>query len=75
MATFQFRAHDRRSNKEIKDSLEASNQAEAIATIKRQGLLPIEVKEIRAKRAKSGAAGAAGKKTGGQVADQGGQNA
>jgi type IV pilus assembly protein PilC len=66
MAIFTYKAHDRNSNKEIKDTIEASNQAEAIATLKRQGLLPIEVREAKAKRGgKSGAAGAAGGKKGG----------
>ncbi len=59
MAVFQFKAHDKRSNKEISDSIEASSQMEAIAAIKRQGLLPIEVKEAKSKSAKSQAGGAA----------------
>jgi type IV pilus assembly protein PilC len=66
MPVFQFKAHDKRSNKEITDSIEASSQMEAIAAIKRQGLLPIEVKEARSKSAKSQAGGAA--KTGGGMA-------
>lgn len=59
MPVFQFKAHDKRSNKEISDSIEASSQMEAIAAIKRQGLLPIEVKEARSKSAKSQSGGAA----------------
>jgi type IV pilus assembly protein PilC len=59
MAVFQFKAHDKRSNKEISDSIEASSQMEAIAAIKRQGLLPIEVKEAKSKSAKSQAGGGA----------------
>jgi type IV pilus assembly protein PilC len=56
MPVFQFKAHDKRSNKEVSDTIEASSQMEAIAAIKRQGMLPIEVKEAKAKGAKSGAA-------------------
>jgi len=59
MPVFQFKAHDKRSNKEISDSIEASSQMEAIAAIKRQGLLPIEVKEAKAKSGKSQAGGGA----------------
>ncbi len=59
MPVFQFKAHDKRSNKEVTDSIEASTQMEAIAAIKRQGLLPIEVKEAKAKSGKSQAGGAA----------------
>ena len=59
MPLFQFKAHDKRSNKEISDTIEAISQVEAIAAIKRQGFLPIEVKEARAKSAKSAAGGAA----------------
>jgi type IV pilus assembly protein PilC len=59
MAVFQFKAHDKRSNKEISDSIEASSQMEAIAAIKRQGLLPIEVKEAKAKGGKAQSGGAA----------------
>lgn len=64
MPVFQFKAHDKRSNKEISDSIEASSQMEAIAAIKRQGLLPIEVKEAKAKTGKS-QGGAATAKAGG----------
>jgi type IV pilus assembly protein PilC len=67
MPVFQFKAHDKRSNKEVTDSIEATSQMEAIAAIKRQGLLPIEVKEARAKSAKSPAGGAAAKGGGGFV--------
>ncbi len=58
MAVFQFKAHDKRSNKEISDSIEAPSQMEAIAAIKRQGLLPIEVKEAKAKSGKAQTGGA-----------------
>ena len=65
MATFLFKAHDRNSNKEIKDTIEAGNQAEAIAALKRQGLLPIEVREAKGKRGKGSTKGAAAKSGGG----------
>ena len=51
MPTFAFKAHDKRANKEVADSIEATNQMEAIAAIKRLGYLPIEVKESRARKA------------------------
>lgn len=60
MPVFQFKAHDKRSNKEISDSIEAVSQVEAIAAIKRQGLLPIEVKESRSKSGKAPGAAAKG---------------
>ncbi|MBA2481036.1 MAG: type II secretion system F family protein [Planctomycetes bacterium] len=47
MPMFAFKAHDKRSNKEISDSVDAPNQMEAIAAIKRLGYLPIEVKESK----------------------------
>jgi len=53
MTTFAFKAHDKRADKEVNDSIEASNQMEAIAAIKRLGYLPIEVKETKAKVAKA----------------------
>ena len=59
MPIFSFKAHDKRSNKEISDTIEAISQVEAIAAIKRQGYLPIVVKEARATSSKSAAGGAA----------------
>ena len=59
MATFQYKALDRSSNKEVKKTIEAANQAETIANIKKQGLLPIEVKSS-GKTGKSNAATSAG---------------
>src|SRR3954469_1721424 len=59
MPTFAFKAHDKRANKEVSDSLDAPNQMEAIAAIKRLGYLPIEVKESKGKVAKAGASGSA----------------
>ncbi len=70
MPIFQFKAHDKRSNKEISDTIEAVSQMEAIAAIKRQGYLPIEVREARAKSAKS--QGTAAKGGGGGVMFGGG---
>ncbi|MBA3685018.1 MAG: type II secretion system F family protein [Planctomycetes bacterium] len=63
MAVYAFKAHDKRTNKEISDSLEATSEVEAIASIKKRGFLPIEVREVRAKSNKTAAAGA--KKSGG----------
>ncbi len=57
MAVFAFKAHDKRTNKEISDQVEAGTEVEAIATIKRRGFLPIEVKELRAKSGKTAASG------------------
>ena len=48
MPTFQFKAHDRSSNREVRDVVEARNQAEAITKIKTRGMLPIEVREAKA---------------------------
>lgn len=62
MPSFQFKAVDRRSNKEVKDTIEAANQGEAIAAIKRQGMLPIEVREAKAKSGGFSFGGGAGKK-------------
>ena len=56
MAVYAFKAHDKRANKEIQDSIEAASEVEAIASIKKKGLLPIEVREVRAKAGKAGAA-------------------
>ena len=64
MTTFAFKAHDKRQDKEVNDSIEASNQMEAIAAIKRLGYLPIEVKETKAKVAKVQGPQAAGGKGG-----------
>jgi len=62
MPSFSYKAHDRRSGKEVSGSLEAGNQMDAIANLKKQGLLPIEVKEARAKsvKAPAGAGGGGG---------------
>ncbi len=63
MPTFTYKAIDRKANKEISGSVEAANQNEAMASIKKNGLLPTEVKEIKGKAAnaanklKSGAGG------------------
>lgn len=65
MAVFAFKAHDKRTNKEVSDSIEATSEVEAIATIKKKGFLPIEVREVRQKSAKNAAAGQA--KSGGAL--------
>ncbi|MCK6489180.1 MAG: type II secretion system F family protein [Planctomycetes bacterium] len=57
MPLFTYKAFDRKANKEVSDSVEASSQVEAIAAIKKQGLLPIEVKEAKSKAAKMVAQG------------------
>lgn len=58
MPVFQYKAHDRKTNKEVTDNIEAVSQVEAIAAIKRQGLLPIEVREAKGKSAKVATPGA-----------------
>ena len=55
MATFTYKAFDKKANKEVSASLEAGSQLEAVAAIKKQGLLPIEVKEAKGKAAKAAA--------------------
>jgi type IV pilus assembly protein PilC len=67
MPVFQFKAHDKRSNKEVNDTIEAASQQEAIAAIKKQGMLPIEVKEAKAKSGKSAAGGSKTVSGGGRV--------
>lgn len=57
MPSFSYKAHDRRSGKEVAGSLEAASQMEAIASLKKQGLLPIEVKESKSKSVKTPAGG------------------
>ncbi|MBN8526070.1 MAG: type II secretion system F family protein [Planctomycetes bacterium] len=65
MPSFSYKAHDRRSGKEVAGSLEAASQMEAIASLKKQGLLPIEVKESKAKSVKTPAGGTSGGGAGG----------
>jgi type IV pilus assembly protein PilC len=60
MPIFAFKAHDKRSNKEVSDQIEATSEVEAIASIKKRGFLPIEVKEVRAKSIKAAAGGGGG---------------
>lgn len=57
MPLFTYKAFDRKANKEVTDSLEAASQVEAMAAIKKLGMLPIEIKEARSKAAKAMAAG------------------
>ena len=64
MPNYSYKAFDKRSNKEVSDSIEAGNQVEAIAAIKKLGLMPIEVREAKAKsgvRLFGGGGGAGGK--------------
>jgi type IV pilus assembly protein PilC len=58
MPDFRYKAHDQRSRTDITDTITAASHLEAIAAIKRQGLLPIEVKETRPARAKAAVAAA-----------------
>jgi type IV pilus assembly protein PilC len=67
MPVFQFKAHDKRSNKEVNDTIEAASQPEAIAAIKKQGMLPIEVKEVKGKSGKAAAGGSKAVGGGGRV--------
>ena len=53
MALFSYKALDKRTNKEVSDSIESGSLGEAIAAIKKTGLLPIEVKESKSKTAKA----------------------
>ena len=69
MPSFSYKAHDRRSGKEVSGSVDATNQMEAIANLKKQGLLPIEVKESRSKSVKTAAGGPAGGGKGGALAN------
>ena len=55
MALFSYKAFDKRTNKEVSDSLESGSQVEAIAAINKLGLLPIEVREAKSKTAKAAA--------------------
>lgn len=64
MPSFSYKAHDRRSGKEVSGNLEAGGQMEAIANLKKQGLLPIEVKESRAKSVKTPSGGVPGSSVG-----------
>ena len=54
MPHFDYRALNRQTNKEVKGSIEASSQPEAIATLKKDGLLPIEVRPGRARKGGGG---------------------
>ncbi|NRA40050.1 MAG: type II secretion system F family protein [Planctomycetes bacterium] len=65
MASYSYKAHDRKSGKEVRDVVEAGSQAEAIAALKKKGLLPIEVKEAKKSARASASASTGGKKSGG----------
>ncbi len=58
MPDFRFKAHDRRTRTDITDTITAATLIEAIAAIRKQGLLPIEVKETKAARTKPTGSGA-----------------
>jgi type IV pilus assembly protein PilC len=65
MPSFQYRALDRKAgNKEVDGSVDAANQMEAIAAIKKLGLLPVEVKESKGKSGKAAASDAPGQAKG-----------
>ncbi len=68
MAQFLFKALDRKANKEVSETIEAANQMEAIAAIKRRGFLPIEVRETKGKAAKAAPGDSAARKGGGLAA-------
>ncbi len=53
MPTFAYKAFDKRNNKEVSDVVDAASQAEAIAAIKKNGLLPIEIRESKGKSTKT----------------------
>jgi type IV pilus assembly protein PilC len=62
MPVFSYKAFDRSSGKETKGTVEAKNQADALAALKKQGMTPIDIRETKAK-----AAGGADKKGGGGI--------
>ncbi len=51
MASFKYKAMNRKSGKEVSDTIDANDQADAIVQVKKLGLLPIEVREVKAKSA------------------------
>lgn len=57
MPTFQFEAIDAATGKEIRDTVDAANEAEAQATIRSMGYMVTKLKAQRAKAAKAAAAG------------------
>lgn len=44
---WRYKAHCRRTNKAVDGEVKAHNQGEAIVLIKKEGFLPIEVREIK----------------------------
>jgi len=62
MPTFQFEAIDAATGKEIRDTVDAANEAEAQATIRSMGYMVTKLKARRAKTA--GGAGKGGRKPG-----------
>jgi type IV pilus assembly protein PilC len=61
MPTFQFEAIDAATGKEIRDTVDAANEAEAQATIRSMGYM---VTKLKARKAKAAAAGSKGRKPG-----------
>jgi len=61
MPTFQFEAIDAATGKEIRDTVDAANEAEAQATIRSMGYM---VTKLKARKAKAAAAKSAGRKPG-----------
>jgi len=61
MPTFQFEAIDAATGKEVRDTVDAANEAEAQATIRSMGYM---VTKLKARKAKAAAAGGGGRKPG-----------
>ncbi len=61
MPTFQFEAIDAATGKEIRDTVDAANEAEAQATIRSMGYM---VTKLKARKAKAAPAGGGGRKPG-----------
>ncbi len=64
MPLFSYKALDRKTGKEVSDTLDAPNQGEAITQVKRLGLQPMEIKEVKSRAGKAVASfgkGAGGK--------------
>ena len=66
--SYSYKAFDKRAGREVKDTIEAGSEAEAIAQLKSSGMVPMEVKAARAGRSKGrtpSASGESGGKGGG----------
>ena len=55
MAVFSYKAFDRSTGKETKGTVEAKNQADALAALKKQGMTPIDIRETKTKAAEGAA--------------------